>query len=1117
MKPLLNLKALLSFLLISASFFCFSTSYAGESPSPIEPKKNYDLREALTSEHTKKNILFVESSIEKGLIFEHNERDFELSGLKDTLGSGVCIIDVDNDGYNDVFAVGGRGVTRRYGKQHWWHKNQSSKLFHNIKGLYFSDITKTINAELISGYGCATGDINNDGYADIVIGGKGNITLLINDSGKAFSKQVIALDNNVWPMSITLWDANQDNYLDILVANFAQFTNDIGYQSHSSFDSENFSGQQNLLLTNKTSSQKDNTINFTIASLEGYDKSLSITPLSLLGINLTTTPEALLIANAKGSTSFIQPSLNNTQPNHIELTPWLNALKVPLVQASSIYIKNHSALLLTQHKTGGFQLYETNKQVADDLSWQLGINSNKDNISPTWATLIADINNDGMEDIISAKGFSTPHIDNPFKPQGSRNTFKRQTLEGTFTESNVFVRPNLVRASKGAAFADFNNDGLLDIVFNNNNNQLSLYINKSAPRDWLSLICLPLHLCEGSTWHVINKQEEVLSTKHFSSHQPFLSSNQKRLHFSFNHLKEKVNISIHLKNDKVITYSDIDLNTIYTINVLKNSISSHASSTNTAQIKPSFSYLVNAPLNELLPSLAKLPLLSPTELLTLTQYIQNYKLANNNAFVLSPEFITLTSWLLNKTLQNTHADSELLKAVIHLIGQSESSLFADHIVYLIDILEEDNFCQLTTEINQWFQEEETATKSKQLFKAPLVYKILQSRSAKEIICGLNAISISRDTTLGYSLLTLLHNKDIPLADLKSVQAATIRTFGFLKNNRVSSELLSFCEKSTDDLIIAECIISLSKLNTSKQHINNLLTKHNISDTLLTFHPDKIILAPLFKQQEVTSPLISDKTSFSVKNYLSSSLLIHSTLAHLVNLTSAKNDTARTQAINHLMLINDKKTLMNIARRWHALKPSSINDYFFLPNLPNEKLYWLLPFASNTTIKRIVHEYSRHESTFQYNYALAQQCNLRGTIKQLCNNKFSVSGYINTEDIKSLVNNNVIKLLYILLSDDVNNITKKKITVTTLFNYSSTLVGKNITQKQGNELELVFTLLRINHLYTLINKNKVSDNWLNKFIDSSLSQYITLDKTWLEQYTIKNQQTHHRITLIKSTH
>lgn len=49
-------------------------------------------------------------------MFKHIQRTEKLSGIKDAMGSGVCVIDFNQDGYDDVFVVGGEGVTRRYGK-----------------------------------------------------------------------------------------------------------------------------------------------------------------------------------------------------------------------------------------------------------------------------------------------------------------------------------------------------------------------------------------------------------------------------------------------------------------------------------------------------------------------------------------------------------------------------------------------------------------------------------------------------------------------------------------------------------------------------------------------------------------------------------------------------------------------------------------------------------------------------------------------------------------------------------------------------------------------------------------------------------------------------------------
>ncbi|MEW6995939.1 CRTAC1 family protein [Colwelliaceae bacterium MEBiC 14330] len=1068
-------------------------------------------------------VVFVESAIEKGLIFEHNERDYELSGLKDTAGNGICIIDFDNDGYEDIFAVAGRGVTRRYGKKHWWNINQSSKLFRNIQGSYFHDVTSIVNTnEVISGYGCATGDFNNDGYLDLVVGGQGSITVLINHKGERFNLQKISLEKNTWPMSITLWDANDDNYLDILVANFAKYTNDLkvgsqdyGYQTHTQFDSENFGGQENVLLMNTSYLQKNSTVGFTITKLQGYDKSLSITPLSLLTKHsLHTRSDELLVANAKGSTSLIQRSPIETEVFTKAIMPWLNNIKTPLVQANSINIANEANILLTQHQSGGFLLYKSNAIELDDLSWQLGINSDGDNVTPSWGTLVADFNNDGMEDIISARGFSTPHIDTPFKPQGSRNSFKIQTAQGTFSDETVAILPQLARASKGAAFADFNNDGLLDVIFSNNNNNLSLYMNKSKPKSWLSLTCSPLFLCENSSWVVSDKQGNPLATERFSKNQPFLSSNQKRLHFTLNDFDKNVDLSIHFNDKSVQRFADISLNTIYRIDVKEASIEPSLLLNSKQRVKPLLASLVNASLEELLPMLAMTPQLSIAELTKLAQYMKIYKLDNNQqSTALSPEFITITSWLLNQALQYQNPSSELMALVIYLVGSSESSLFSDHMVYLIETLQENNFCLLTNEIFKWYVEEETATKSKQIFKAPLIYKIIKSRSAKEIICGLHAISVSRDTTLGSSLLTLLQNNSVSLQNIKSVQAATVRTLGQLKNNKISQQLLTFCQASKDSLILAECIISLNKLGINDIDLVKLYTVSESNRLILTLHPDKVILAPLLKDQLYTTKVDNEKT-FDIDAYLLSPLLTHRMLAHLVNLSSAQSETERVNAMEQVLLSFNKDNLSALASRWHSLAPDTTSNYFFLKDLPVEKLTWLIPYADKATIERMITHYYSNNNSLEFAYVIAQQCQLKQSLQTLCELYLSLPGYIKSNQVEDLLEKSIIKVIYALMS---SNLIKRKATTVSLFNHSMQLLNRSQGEEQEAKLQIVFSLLRVKNLYTSLNPNQITPKWLNKFIHYNEDKHLKLDKDWLEQQE-KTQliTTEALIQLIKTT-
>lgn len=1069
----------------------------------ITPLKASEILSLLPSNNQNKSITFVESSIEKGIIFKHEERDYELSSLRDTLGSGICVIDINNDGFQDFFSVGGRGVTRRYGKQHWWNKTQGSMLYQNINGTHFIDATNSISTtELISGYGCSTGDLNNDGYADLVIGGYQQLTILLNQNGNKFLKQTIALEPNTWPMSITLWDANKDGFLDIFVANFARLINDIkvgaqdyGYLSYAQFQSDNFFGQKNVILTSIANEQKINSVSYTLGYLSDFSKSFSILPLSLLSNDETITNNTeLLITNAKGSTSLIQTSKIGTKTTNAKRPSWLDNRSLPLVQVSSINILNDPAILLTPHETGGYQLYNINHTETDDLSWQTGVNTEKDNVTPSWATLIADFNNDGLDDIVSANGFTTPHIDNPFRPQGSLNTFKMQTTEGTFSEKNVLIQPNLSRSSKGAAFADFNNDGLLDVIFNNNNNNLSLYLNKSQAKKWLSIICAPLYLCEGSTWKIVNQSGPVLATSKFSKSQPFLSSNQKRLHFAFNDVDETINISLKLRDNTLQHYEKVTLNDIYHIDLNTETITSIEKLALQPKLSPSITDLTNTTIDKLLPLLAQMPSLSTLELTELANYLLTYKLNDDdNATTQSPEFITLTSWLLNQALQQNQLQVPLMKSVIQLIGRTESSLFADHMVYLIDKLHQENFCALTQEIYQWFWEEEAATKSKHLFKAPLIYKILNSNSAQEVICGLNAISVSRDTTLGYSLLTLLSQLNEEISTGNPVQAATVRTLGFLKNKKVLPELIEFCKAATDALIIAECIISLEKLDSHSEDVIYRYTMNETNLTILALHPDNIILAPLLNKLPQGSENHTNLHKFDVNEYLTSPLVEHATIAHLINLTSAQSETEKLQAIEKLLSENKQINLADMANRWHSLSAKSIDSYFYLPGLSKYKLQWLLPFASNKTVKHLLLSSSKNASEFNYYYALVNQCKFRQIIKSICKAQLSMDGTLKIEEIQALLDKDIMKLIYALLS---NNITRQKTTATLLFNYSSELVKKNI--KQSKKLELIFSLLRINNLYTFVNPNKLTSEWLTKFVISTQKQRLPLNNFWLKQ-------------------
>src|SRR5260370_10807639 len=91
----------------------------------------------------------------------------------ETTGSGVALLDYDNDGFLDIFIVSGKGG--------------SNRLYHNDGHNHFTDVTA--EAGLTSdgwGQGVCAGDYDNDGYIDLFVTYSGQNRLYRNIGAKRF-------------------------------------------------------------------------------------------------------------------------------------------------------------------------------------------------------------------------------------------------------------------------------------------------------------------------------------------------------------------------------------------------------------------------------------------------------------------------------------------------------------------------------------------------------------------------------------------------------------------------------------------------------------------------------------------------------------------------------------------------------------------------------------------------------------------------------------------------------------------------------------------------------------------------------------------------------------------
>ncbi len=88
------------------------------------------------------------------------------SNILETVGSGVALLDYDNDGWLDIYLVNGSTYDAETGKT----KPPHAALFHNNHDGTFTDVTAKAGVGNDRwGFGAVVGDFDNDGWPDIYV------------------------------------------------------------------------------------------------------------------------------------------------------------------------------------------------------------------------------------------------------------------------------------------------------------------------------------------------------------------------------------------------------------------------------------------------------------------------------------------------------------------------------------------------------------------------------------------------------------------------------------------------------------------------------------------------------------------------------------------------------------------------------------------------------------------------------------------------------------------------------------------------------------------------------------------------------------------------------------
>src|SRR5579884_1745181 len=142
--------------------------------------------------------------------------------ILETNGSGVGLIDYDNDGWLDIYFVNGSTYEALKGKSAPPH----AALFHNNHDGTFSDVAAKAGVTNDRwGFGVAVGDYDNDGWPDLYVSNFGKNRMYHNNHDGTFSDVAEKAGVTVggWSNGATFGDYDGDGRLDLFVPGYVSF------------------------------------------------------------------------------------------------------------------------------------------------------------------------------------------------------------------------------------------------------------------------------------------------------------------------------------------------------------------------------------------------------------------------------------------------------------------------------------------------------------------------------------------------------------------------------------------------------------------------------------------------------------------------------------------------------------------------------------------------------------------------------------------------------------------------------------------------------------------------------------------------------------------------------
>src|SRR5258708_27017768 len=205
----------------AASSGAQAPSKKGQEVTPVHAAQMDEQHRPITAGGFVKSgpVVFEDASEKSGLAkWTHKMGTPVKDYIVETKGSGVGLIDYDNDGWLDIYLVNGSTFNALDGKE-----TPHAALFHNNHDGTFTDVAAKAGVTNDRwGFGVAIADYDNDGWPDIYVSHWGKNRLYHNDHDGTFTDVAeeagVTLGN--WTDGATWGDYDGDGRLDLFVSGY---------------------------------------------------------------------------------------------------------------------------------------------------------------------------------------------------------------------------------------------------------------------------------------------------------------------------------------------------------------------------------------------------------------------------------------------------------------------------------------------------------------------------------------------------------------------------------------------------------------------------------------------------------------------------------------------------------------------------------------------------------------------------------------------------------------------------------------------------------------------------------------------------------------------------------